>query len=219
MRTHSRSAMLLHSVQVINLSIKSRFVAALFVSLCLLGCGRQKPVCFTADEWREGDLVLRCGYGLESKAVSTQSRSLYSHIGLLHYDSLHSEWQVVHAVPAEDEPEYIKVEPVSLFLSPERAQRGAWLRIDCNDEIAKKAAYYALEKVKQQVLFDNDYRLTDSTQIYCTELVWRAYGTQGIDISGGHRHAAPTIFCKEGEAIFPSDIAQSETTLFVKPFN
>lgn len=211
--------MLRHSVQVINLSIKSRFAAALFVSLCLLGCSRQQQVCFTADEWREGDLVLRCGYGLESKAVSTQSRSLYSHIGLLHYDSLQGEWQVVHAVPAEDEPEYVKAEPVTLFFSPARAQRGAWLRVDCSDEVAKKAADYALEKEKQQVLFDNDYSLDDSTQIYCTELVWRAYGAQGIDISGGRRHPAPTFFCKEGEGIFPIDIEQSETTLFVKHFN
>lgn len=211
--------MLLHSVQVTKSYIESRFVAALFVSLCLLGCVRQQVVHYETDGWREGDLVLRSGYGVESRAVMTQGSSHYSHVGLLHYDSLKDEWMVVHAVPGEEEPEYIKAEPLSLFFSPDRSRRGAWLRVDCNEETASKAVQYALDKVAQQVLFDNDYSLADTTQLYCTELVWRAFLAQGVDISGGHRHTAPIFFCKEGEGIFPSDIEQSETTLFVKHFN
>lgn len=211
--------MLLHSVPVINHHKKSRFAAALFVSLCLLGCVRQQVVHYETDGWREGDLVLRSGYGVESRAVMTQGSSHYSHVGLLHYDSLRGEWMVVHAVPGEEEPEYIKAEPLSLFFSPDRSRRGAWLRVDCNEETASKAVQYALDKVAQQVLFDNDYSLADTTQLYCTELVWRAFLAQGVDISGGHRHTAPIFFCKEGEGIFPSDIEQSETTLFVKHFN
>ena len=211
--------MLLHSVQAIKKIKESRFVAALFVCVCLPGCARQQQVNYETNGWREGDLILRSGYGVESRAVMTQGSSHYSHVGLLHYDSLKGEWQVVHAVPGEDEPEYIKAEPLSIFFSPERARRGAWLRVDCSDSIAYKATQYALAKVKQNVLFDNEYSLSDTTQLYCTELVWRAYSAQGVDVSGGCRHVAPVFFCKEGEGIFPSDIEQSKTTLFVKHFN
>ena len=170
-------------------------------------------------EWREGDIVFRRGTGLESHVVTTRSASVYSHVGLLHYDSLNHEWQVVHAVPAEDDPEYLKTEPVSVFFSVERAERGAWLRVDCNDSVAQAAVRYALGKVEQHVLFDNDYRLDDTTQIYCTELVWRAYLTQGMDVSGGQRQTVPTLFSKEGEAIFPNDIEKSATTLFINHLN
>jgi len=215
--------MLPRSVQVIKNSKESRFVAALFVSVCLVGLvgcrPAQKPVSLSGmDEWREGDLVLRCGWGAESRLVVQRGHSPYSHIGLLHKDPIDG-WQVVHAVPGEEEPEYLKAEPVACFFSAGRAKNGAWLRIRCSDRIACEAVRYALKKVDEKVLFDNDYLLTDSSSLYCTELVWRAFNAQGVDVSAGHRHDVPTIFSKEGEAIFPSDIEQSETTLFVKPFN
>ena len=220
----SKSVMPQHSARTIKNYKKGRFAAAFFVPVCvaigLFACSHRQAALSLEDQdkWREGDLVLRCGNGMESRVVTNRTRSAFSHIGMLHYDSLKSEWQVIHAVPAEDEPEYLKIEPVTRFFCPERAERGAWLRVDCCDSIAREAARYALGKVAERVLFDNDYLLGDSTKLYCTELVWRAYGKQGIDISGGRRHSVPTLFSKEGEGIFPYDIEKSETTLFVKPF-
>lgn len=212
--------MLPHSVQVINSYSKSRFIAALIVSIGVLNaCSRSAPAYDWSiqQEWREGDLALRCGWGAESKMVTTRSQAIYSHIGILHYDSLHAEWQVIHAVPGEDEPELVKAEPVALFFSHERARNGAWARVDSPDSIAQRAVQYALRKVEEKILFDNNYLLEDSTELYCTELVWRAYKAQGLDISNGNRHSVPTIFSEEGEGIFPIDIEQSATTLFVKP--
>jgi len=216
----------LRNAQVINLDKKDRFTAVFFVSVSLLligaitACNHRSTTRLdyssAQTEWREGDIIFRCGYGAESKAVTWRSAAHYSHVGLLHYDSLDNEWQVIHAVPAEDEPEYLKSEPVSVFLSPNRASSGAWLRVNCNDTIAQRAAQYALSKAEQQLLFDNEYLLEDSTQLYCTELVWRAYISQGIDVTSGHTQPVPTIFSREGKAIFPSDIEQSETTLFIK---
>lgn len=221
--------MLLHSAQAIDSNKRDRFVAVFFVFICgllpgfLTACHRQSNTVVAYEdaqsEWREGDIVLRRGSGLESRVVVTRSSSVYSHVGLLHYDSVSAEWQVVHAVPAEDDPEYLKTEPIAVFFSPERAEKGAWLRVNCSDEAAREAVRYALAKVKQHVLFDNDYLLSDTTQLYCTELVWRAYGTQGVDVSGGRRQTVPTMFSKEGEALFPNDIEKSETTLFINHLN
>ena len=200
-----------------------RVAALLLVMLLVLSCSeRHKIVVVTGHEdFREGDLVLRCGYGAESRAVTASSCSFYSHIGLLHQDAGNGGWMVVHAVPGEadpDAPERLKCEPISQFFSPERAIRGAWMRIDCPDSIAQKAARYALEKMEQGVEFDNDYRLSDTTQLYCTELIWQAYLHQGVDVTDGQRQEAPTFICKDGECIFPIDIERSTKTLFVKPF-
>lgn len=194
----------------------------LWMGLLLCGCGEpQEVVVLTGQEaFREGDLVLRCGYGVESKVVTESSRSLYSHIGLLHYDREQGLWMVLHAVPDEaapDEPEWLKCERISEFYAADRAMRGAWMRVDCPDSVAEAAARYALRKVGERVEFDHDYLLSDTTRLYCTELVWRAYLHQGIDLTSGHRHEVPLLFSQDGECIFPLDIEESDKILFVQP--
>ena len=218
--------MLQRNAPITNPIKESRFVAALFVSVGLL----LLPTCSSRnnrttvlemsgqDEWRNGDLVFRCGMGVESRAVTAHGHSSYSHIGLLYRDTTNGQWLVIHAVPGEDEPEWLKTEPVEVFFGRDRACAGAWATVDCSDSVANKAALYALGKVAAHTLFDNTYRTADTAQLYCTELVWRSYLHAGMDVTGGKRHSVPTFFSKEGECIFPNDIEQSETTLFVKPF-
>lgn len=214
--------MLLRNVRAIKNLKKSRFTAALFVGLVITctACSSFKMHVdlSDADQWREGDIVLRAGWGMESRAVILQGHSTYSHAGLLHWDSTQNEWQVVHAVPGEDLPDRVKVDPVKEFYCPERAQGGAWLRVDCSDSIAQAAVQYALSKVDQHILFDHDYLLGDTTQLYCTELVWQSYLHQGLDVTDGQRHSVPSVFSTEGECIFPNNIEESKTSLFVKPF-
>lgn len=200
-----------------------KFVKSLLsIALLLCGCGEpQEEVVLTGDEaFREGDLVMRCGYGVESKAVTESSRSIYSHIGMLYYDQAQGLWMVVHAVPDEaerGEPEWVKSERLTEFYAAERAMRGAWMRVDCPDSVADAAIRYALQKVKDKVEFDNDYLLSDTTRLYCTELIWQAYLHQGIDLSDGHRHDVPLLFSKDGACIFPVDIEESDKILFVQP--
>lgn len=197
----------------------------LYMMLLLMLCGcdasRERVVLTGTEDFREGDLVLRCGWGVESQAVTESSRSVYSHVGILHYDSVACQWRVLHAVPDEaerGEPEYLKCEALTDFYAPERAKCGAWMRVGCPDSMAMAAASYALRKVNEKVLFDNDYLLSDTTRLYCTELVWQAYLHQGLDISDGHRHDVPLLFSKDGECIFPVDIEESAKILFVQPF-
>lgn len=202
---------------------KGCFIAAFFVIVCVViqACAAhpsESPIDLSdSTEWREGDIALRCGWGMESRAVTANGRSTYSHSGLFHHDSLSNIWLVIHAVPGEDEPEYVKAEPLSVFYSHERAKAGAWLRVNCSDSLARQATKYALWKVAEKVVFDNDYLLEDTTELYCTELVWRSYQTVGIDVSDGNRHDVTRFFCTEGECIFPSDLEKSKTTLYVKP--
>ncbi|MBO7570365.1 MAG: hypothetical protein J6T11_08480 [Bacteroidaceae bacterium] len=201
--------------------VKLADIILLMALLC--GCTRyhEKVVLTGQDEFREGDLVLRCGNGAESRVVTEASNSIYSHIGILHYDTLQAQWMVIHAVPGEaerGEPEYLKCELLSEFYAADRAVRGAWMRVDCPDFMAAEAAWYALRKVEERVEFDNEYLLSDTTQIYCTELVWQAWLHQGVDLSEGHRHEVPDLFSKDGECIFPCDIETSSKIKYVQPF-
>jgi hypothetical protein len=67
------------------------------------------------------------------------------------------------------------------------------------------------------VHFDHDYRLSDTTQLYCTELVWYVYGLAGTDITGGKRSElnAPLY---SGTYIFPSDIYTNEAFSLIYKF-
>ena len=195
----------------------------LMTAVFLWGCAEHHDIVVLTgqEDFREGDLVLRCGYGAESRVVTEASQSVYSHIGILHYDTLTVQWQVIHAVPGETkmgEPEWLKAESISEFFATNRAIRGAWMRVDCPDSIAVAAVRYALQKVVAKVEFDNDYLLSDTTRIYCTELVWQAYLHQGIDLSEGQRHEVPSFFSTDGECIFPCDIEKSSQILYVQPF-
>lgn len=192
------------------------------LSMMMVGCTmRHETVVLTGQEdFREGDLIFRCGYGAESRFVTVASRSVYSHIGLIHYDEASGEWMAVHAVPGEapaGEREVLKTEPLRDFFASERAEKGAWARVDCPDSVAAAAAAYALDKVAQRVEFDNDYALDDTTNFYCTELVWQAYLHQGIDLGDGRRHDVPTVVCKDGSCLFPSDIEECSNIIFVQP--
>ena len=207
----------------ISILMMRLFQTCLPLLMMLCGCVPSHDcVVLTGNEdFREGDIVLRCGLGMESRAVTESGESKYSHIGLLHYDSVCAQWMVIHAVPGEakeDELEYLKCEPLVDFYAPDRAKCGAWMRVDCPDSVAVAAVRYAWQKVLSGVTFDNNYLLTDTTQLYCTELVWQAFLHQGLDLTEGRRHDVPLLFSKDGECIFPEDIEESSKILYVQQF-
>lgn len=171
---------------------------------------REKNLSLDTTHARIGDLLFRCGTGGESHLVTSLSQSSYSHIGILWYDTL-SGWQVIHAVPGEapaDEKDFLKCESVSDFLSPQRAIRVLLAKVTCSDSVAHSAALFARDKVQKHFCFDHDYSLNDETQYYCTELIYRAYLKQGIDLVEGRFHSLP-LPTSERDFIFPSDILES----------
>lgn len=154
----------------------------------------------------EGDLILRRGMGIGSRAVQhSDSQSAYSHIGILVCRS--GKWMVVHCVPGEDAEsggeELIKCDSLTLFLRNDRAETGAVYRYDTLAEVRKNVAAKALALSEKHIVFDHLYNLTDSNRMYCTELVNYVYDDVGIDITEGRRHRMPGF---KYPLIFPSDI-------------
>lgn len=166
---------------------------------------------------RNGDLLLRTGYGAESGMVTNLSGGEYSHIAIAYQEE--GIWLAVHAVPGETEnmsdTDYLKMEPVELFYSPQRAHCGAIARVDCSDMQAQRAVEYAIDKVRRKFAFDHKYRLSDTTEYYCTELIHRAYLAQGTDLAENRAHELP-MPGTEGLFIFPSDIIRSPHIEWIK---
>lgn len=195
-----------------------RIGIAVCVLVLMAGCGRSSSVAeIDTTEWRSGDVIFRCGNGMESKVVVSYSGGTYSHVGLLYEKD--GRWYVLHAVPKENEkgaPEWLKCEDVVVFLSPDRAREAAWGRIRCSDSVAQSAAQYALQKVEQNLVFDNDYQLTDTLAYYCTELVWQSYLHYGVDIASLRGRIEVPVVSRDSICIFPNDIEEDDDMEFVR---
>ncbi|MBO5134262.1 MAG: hypothetical protein J6C15_03820 [Bacteroidaceae bacterium] len=202
------------------------WVLGLIIVCCALPVGyfffpHQKishsTVLFDTTGLRNGDLLFRNGNGGESRFVTGISNGIYSHIALAYRDS--TGWKAVHAVPGETEnvrdTDYLKCEPIEDFYQYERACAGAMARVNCPDSLAERALDYALDKVKRRFAFDHHYKLEDTTTYYCTELIYWAYLTVGINLADDRRHHLPTPQT-DGVFVFPSDILSSPHILFSK---
>ena len=158
---------------------------------------------------RNGDLLFRNGIGYESRVVTGLSNGKFSHIGIAYHNG--KQWNVIHAVPGENEkgkPEYLKCEPISEFYYYSRAKLGGSARVSCTDSIANIIAERAHDIVNRKVLFDNNYDINDTSELYCTELVRLVYLAQNIDLCEDRWHRIPIINTK-AHVIFPEDIWNS----------
>lgn len=168
-----------------------------------------QQVMYDTTALRNGDLLFRNGIGYESRVVTGLSDGRFSHVGIAYYNG--KQWNVIHAVPGENEkgePEYLKCDPISEFYCHSRAKLGGLARVNCTDSIANIIAEKALDFVNRKVVFDNNYDLDDTSELYCTELVRLVYLSQQIDLCEDRWHSIPIINTK-GHVIFPEDIWNS----------
>lgn len=140
--------------------------------------------------YRSGDILFVRGTSLRSRIVLFLDRTSdeYSHVGLV--------WMVdgvpyvVHATPspAEGAPGgSVRIESLKEFLAPERVTQAAVFRLrDRSLRTADSAADIAVNFAAKRVPFDHDFSLSSVDELYCTEMIWRAYRTAGMDLLDGH---------------------------------
>lgn len=132
---------------------------------------------------RTGDVVLRRGRSLASRAVLlSDGAGGYSHAGVaVRRDD--SVW-VVHAAPlSETDRGYAVREPLAVFLAADRADAAALYRSGALDGARGDSLAAALERyARRRVPFDGDFDLRTPERVYCTELVWLAFRSAGIEL-------------------------------------
>lgn len=177
-------------------------------------CNRTKVDTFSlvpdSIELQEGDVVMRRCTSLSSRMVTwSDSDGAFSHTGIV-VDSAGTP-MIVHAVP--DEPDYdgdpdrVKMDSPARFFSSAHAIAAAVLRHP-DAEVAKTAARCAYGKYRQRVLFDHHFDDTDTTQLYCTELIVHAYRHAGVELVDSQRHVVdlPGVYYR---CILPSQLEHS----------
>jgi len=183
---------------------------------CSDGSGVQSGTIFPQDvTLTPGDVVFRRGSGVTSHAVLIAEKGgAYSHVGIV-VDSAGVP-MVVHAVPYEDDEDRVKMESPHDFFATMRAQEGAVYRHDDSD-VARQAAEAAVRVYRRGVLFDHSYDDSDTTKMYCTELVVFAYGKTSKPLSGiSSRHLHLVGF--ESDCILPSALLECKDLKKVATF-
>lgn len=198
--------------RVVFLMKKAMIIIAMLALLA--ACKQQAPHSILPEGCvlEEGDLVFRRGNGMTSRAVLAVDRhGSYSHIGIA-VDSC-GTIMIVHAVPGEPDyegdPDRVKMESPEKFYSSLNARIGEVRRLHDNRAAASEAARHALEVYRRGTLFDHDYDDSDTTKMYCCELITFAYGKAGIRLTDGKRHRFKLPGMKPICCILPSDICNS----------
>lgn len=205
------------------MTLKCFSVAIIFISVVMVSCtGESDYSIFPVScDLQPGDVVFRRGGGLSSYAVlSADVGGHYSHVGIVVDSAGHS--MIVHAVPYEREFEgdsdRVKMETPENFFHKTKASAGAVCRVKCDSASARKASEFAMNMYRQAVLFDHDYDDTDTTKMYCCELIKFAYAKVGVGLALGKRHEISLPALKTIRCVLPSDIYNDAKISHLKSF-
>lgn len=187
--------------------------AALLAGACalLVACDRRSPhIILPSDiELRPGDLVFRLGGGLTSRAITTYDRGgHYSHVGIVVTDSV-GRPMIIHAVPDEhDSPtdsDRVRMDAPDVFFDSFHALAGAVCR-HADSAAARQATAYAWRAYRRKAAFDHAYDLTDTTRLYCCELVINAFREAGAPLTLPAQHHVHAPWFHIDSCYFPSDM-------------
>ena len=156
------------------------------------------------DSLHSADLVFRLGRTLQSEAIAAGAdhTARYSHIGIIIRQA--NNISVVHIEPCRDGDERVKCETLEDFFAYDKAMSGAIVRIkNLTAEQRNQIQQAALSAATSPISFDHEYRLSDTTRMYCTELTEWAYSKADITLSEGRCHRLPLA---SEPVILPQDI-------------
>lgn len=149
-----------------------------------------------AVDLMDGDIILRRTSGLRGRIARTSDLSgTYSHAGLV--SLLGGKRTVVHADPESKNDKHGSVIRTSLddFADNSFVERVAVYRLRSRDstQINRAMRWVAVHAVRGTP-FDSQFDASDSTAMYCTELIWRAYRVAGIDIVAPAKRGVGSLF-------------------------
>ena len=144
----------------------------------------------------DGDIVFRRTDGLRGRiATASDVAAGYSHAGLVSLRG--GKRTVIHADPEGKGDAHGRVMRTTLddFVGDSTVVRVAVYRLRLRDDARTvRAMRWAGGHALRGTPFDNAFNLADSSEMYCTELVWRAYRAAGLEIATPTRREARSLF-------------------------
>lgn len=139
----------------------------------------QSPYMLSTEEYallKEGDIVMRRGHGFVSAVINELFQTGYnlSHCAVIAEEN--GKKNVIHTVSSElSGKDGVQQEPLEQFVK--ESVRGTFIAVRLKKKgfDATLPLSYVRNYLKQRVPFDDKFDLNDSSRLYCTELIYRAY--------------------------------------------
>ncbi|MFD2907485.1 YiiX/YebB-like N1pC/P60 family cysteine hydrolase [Flavobacterium ardleyense] len=127
------------------------------------------------DKIEEGDLILRKGYGYFSDIIADHLNTKefdVTHAGIL--TKKKNEWYVIHSLSSDvSKIDGMQIEKLSRFLKYSQPNKIIISRLkNATVEQRKQISVEALKLVALKVPFDHHGDISDSSKLYCTEMIW-----------------------------------------------
>ena len=187
-------------------------IAIIISILTMIQCsGPERPKLspkIPIEKLQAGDIAFRRGESIASEVVLYNDiDGRYSHVGLV--VETDSGLMVAHSVPGETSTQEtidaIQIEHINHFFEPKVSVRGEIMRMNLDSVQRHLLNILALKKVDDKVPFDHNYDLSDTTKLYCTELLQLLFKNIGIDLAQG-RITPINVPGLSNNYIMPSDI-------------
>lgn len=127
---------------------------------------------------QEGDIILRHGYGMVSNIISKTLKEEYSlsHCAIVVKDSL-DNYKVVHSVSQSiSDYDGVQIQDFNLFINDSKPNSVIIVRYKALEEDHKAMVREKTMKfLNQQIPFDHKFDISDTTEFFCTELIWRVF--------------------------------------------
>ncbi len=160
---------------------------------------------FSSELFRDGDIVFANGKGWRTKIVRLFDKSPrgYSHAGIVRL--VGGLPYVVHASP---ELGRVGMQSMEDFLSFESVDFARVYRFTGDPAVAEAASLRAFEFCALEIPFDDRFDTGNREAMYCTELIWRAYKSAGVDLAEGNWEFArnPVV---QGRVLMPYRLSRS----------
>lgn len=137
---------------------------------------------------QDGDIILRHGYGLVSDLIVEQLKEKYdiSHCAIV--CKTDTGFAVIHSVSSSvSNIDGMQAQDLKSFIKESQYNSVVVIRYKpkinkADSAISRKAKYY----LSQNIPFDESFDINDSTEFYCTELLWKVILDEyGDDIMAG----------------------------------
>ena len=129
------------------------------------------------DSLQDGDIILRHGYGFVSDMIVEKLGEQYdiSHCAIISKND--SSFDVIHSVSSTlSDIDGVQSQDIKQFIHESQANSVIIVRYKPkNGKDNSRISFKAREYLKKQIPFDNSFNINDSTEFYCTELLWKVF--------------------------------------------
>ncbi len=155
-------------------------------------------------------LLVRAGFGVEARLARQKRKGMWTHAGILVDDV------VYECVPDTEQcGGGAVVSREDDFANPLRAMRAGRIAFSLEAARIQSLVDWCTALVNAGLPFDNAYDLSTDDAMYCTEFVFKAFRSIGIDLLSGPLAEVRVPFSGVRDVIFPSDLVGDRDVVFI----